>query len=61
MDVRDAAGWERLVADVLAKFGAIDALVNNAGVAVPGDTAAGVSEDVWDTSWTSTPRASGSA
>lgn len=48
MDVRDAAGWQTLVADVLEKFGTIDALVNNAGVAVPGDTAANVSEDVWD-------------
>ena len=48
LDVRDAAGWEKLVAEVLTQFGTIDALVNNAGVAVPGDTAADVSEDVWD-------------
>ncbi|MBB3149473.1 cyclopentanol dehydrogenase [Phyllobacterium trifolii] len=48
MDVRDAAAWDSLVGDVLARFGTIDALVNNAGVAVPGDTAADVSEEVWD-------------
>jgi len=46
MDVRDGAAWGELVDDVLARFGTIDALVNNAGVAVPGDTAADVSEDV---------------
>ena len=61
MDVRDAAGWEKLVDDVLGEIRSIDMLVNNAGVAVPGDTAAGVSEDVGTQSWTSTPRASGSA
>jgi NAD(P)-dependent dehydrogenase (short-subunit alcohol dehydrogenase family) len=48
MDVRDAAAWERLVSDTLARFGAIDALVNNAGIAVAGDSAVDVSEDVWD-------------
>ena len=48
MDVRDVAAWDRLVADTLSRFGAIDALVNNAGIAVPGDTAVDVSEDVWD-------------
>jgi NAD(P)-dependent dehydrogenase (short-subunit alcohol dehydrogenase family) len=48
MDVRDAAGWTRLVADTIARFGAVDILVNNAGIAVPGDTAADVSEEVWD-------------
>ena len=48
LDVRDAAGWRKLTEDVLARFGTIDILVNNAGIAVPGDTAADVSEDVWD-------------
>jgi NAD(P)-dependent dehydrogenase (short-subunit alcohol dehydrogenase family) len=48
MDVRDVAAWDKLVADTLSRFGAIDALVNNAGVAVAGDTAVDVSEDVWD-------------
>ncbi len=48
MDVRDTAGWARLVENTTAKRGAIDILVNNAGIAVPGDTAAEVSEEVWD-------------
>lgn len=48
MDVRDAAAWGKLAEEVLTRFGTIDALVNNAGVAVPGDTAADVSEEVWD-------------
>jgi NAD(P)-dependent dehydrogenase (short-subunit alcohol dehydrogenase family) len=48
LDVRDAAGWKKLIEDVLARFGAIDILVNNAGIAVPGDTVAEVSEEVWD-------------
>lgn len=49
MDVRDAAGWATLVADLVTRYGTIDVLVNNAGVAVPGDTAADVTEEVWDT------------
>ena len=48
LDVRDAAGWTALIADVVARHGPIDILVNNAGIAVPGDTAADVSEEVWD-------------
>ena len=32
IDVTDAADWERLVADVVERFGAVDILVNNAGV-----------------------------
>jgi cyclopentanol dehydrogenase len=48
MDVRDAEAWRRTVADVVARYGTIDILVNNAGVAVPGDTAAEVSEETWD-------------
>ncbi|MDR3495580.1 MAG: SDR family oxidoreductase [Ancalomicrobiaceae bacterium] len=48
LDVRDAPGWSRLVDDLVAKFGTIDVLVNNAGVAVPGDTAADVTEEIWD-------------
>ena len=49
LDVRDAAGWKRVVDDVLARFGAIDILVNNAGVVIPGDTAADINEETWDT------------
>ena len=48
LDVRDAAGWKRAVDAIVDRFGTIDILVNNAGIAVPGDTAAGVSEEVWD-------------
>jgi NAD(P)-dependent dehydrogenase (short-subunit alcohol dehydrogenase family) len=48
LDVRDAAGWSTLIDDVMKRFGKIDILVNNAGVAVGGDTAAEVSEEVWD-------------
>ncbi len=48
LDVRDAAGWTRLVADVVQRFGTIDILVNNAGIAIAGDTAANVSEESWD-------------
>jgi cyclopentanol dehydrogenase len=48
MDVRDAAGWSRAVSEAVDRFGAVDILVNSAGIAVPGDRAADVSEDVWD-------------
>ena len=48
LDVRDAAGWTKLVQDVMKSCGKIDILVNNAGIAVPGDTAADVTEEVWD-------------
>jgi len=47
-DVRHLAGWTALVADIMKRFGRIDILVNNAGIAVGGDTAAEVSEEVWD-------------
>jgi len=48
MDVRDTAGWTKLVESTTGRYGAIDILVNNAGIAAPGDTAADVSEEVWD-------------
>src|SRR5689334_20443133 len=48
LDVRDAAGWKVLIEDVVERHGPIEILVNNAGIAVPGDTAAEVSEEVWD-------------
>jgi NAD(P)-dependent dehydrogenase (short-subunit alcohol dehydrogenase family) len=48
MDVRDVAAWDEMIAETLGRFGTIDALVNNAGIAVAGDTALDVSEDVWD-------------
>jgi meso-butanediol dehydrogenase / (S,S)-butanediol dehydrogenase / diacetyl reductase len=48
LDVRDAAGWTMLVQDIVEREGSIDILVNNAGIAVAGDTAADVTEEVWD-------------
>jgi cyclopentanol dehydrogenase len=48
MDVRDAAGWTKLADDLAQRFGGVEILVNNAGIAVPGDRAAEVSEEVWD-------------
>jgi cyclopentanol dehydrogenase len=48
LDVRDAEGWKALVSGILARSGTIDILVNNAGIAIPGDTAAEIGEDVWD-------------
>ena len=48
LDVRDAKGWSALVAEVRAKFGSIDILVSNAGIAVPGHTVDEVDEDLWD-------------
>src|SRR3981189_2560015 len=48
MDVRDAAAW-RAPRDALASAHAkVDVLVNNAGVAVPGDTAIDVSAETWE-------------
>ena len=48
MDVRDAAAWNVRVSTLVAAHGKVDVLVNNAGVAVPGDTAIDVSEESWD-------------
>ncbi|MEH3047776.1 SDR family NAD(P)-dependent oxidoreductase [Sphingomonas adhaesiva] len=35
-DVTDAAAWPRLLADVVARHGGVDVLVNNAGIAIIG-------------------------
>ena len=48
MDVRDGAGWMALVTRIVGGWGSIDALVNNAGIAIAGDTAADMDEDGWD-------------
>src|SRR5690606_30521656 len=48
LDVRDGAGWRQAVAETVARYGTVDILVNSAGIAVPGDTAADVSEETWD-------------
>lgn len=48
MDVRDGAAWSKLVADLMARFGRIDVLVNNAGIAMPGDRVIDSTEDMWN-------------
>lgn len=48
MDVRDTAAWGKLVADLMARFGRIDVLVNNAGIAIPGDRVIDSTEEMWD-------------
>ena len=45
-DVTDAAGWERLVAEVGAEFGGLDVLVNNAGISIHGGIRSTSLEDV---------------
>lgn len=48
MDVRDATAWSNLIADLLARFGRIDVLVNNAGIALPGDSVIDGTDDMWE-------------
>jgi NAD(P)-dependent dehydrogenase (short-subunit alcohol dehydrogenase family) len=48
MDVRDTTGWSRAVTGTVERFGAIDILVNSAGIVAPGDRAAEVSEEIWE-------------
>ncbi len=48
MDVRDSAGWAALVERLIGEWDSIDVLVNNAGVAIPGDTAVDMDEAGWD-------------
>lgn len=44
-DVRDEDGWRRLIADVVARHGRLDVLVNNAGVVEPGTIETATAED----------------
>ena len=46
LDVSDAAGWERLVAAVVERWGGLDVLVNNAGVS-PRGTAESTDDALW--------------
>ncbi len=46
-DVSDKAEIERMAEEVLNDFGKLDALVNNAGILIPG-TVDGLPESVWD-------------
>src|SRR5947209_15551339 len=49
VDVTDAAAIQSLVGEVVAHFGGLDIVVNNAGVAIPGGAAA--TADQFETSW----------
>jgi NAD(P)-dependent dehydrogenase (short-subunit alcohol dehydrogenase family) len=48
LDVRDQASVEQCIADVVAAFGGLDLLVNNAGVPSPGKPAIDISRAEWD-------------
>ncbi len=47
LDVADAEGWGRLVAEVVARWGGLDVLVNNAGIS-PRSTAETTDEALWE-------------
>jgi 3-oxoacyl-[acyl-carrier protein] reductase len=47
-DVRDRAQAEALVSYTSERFGSLDVLINNAGLAVP-ETVAGITDEGWDT------------
>ena len=46
-DVTNESDWNRVTDYVMAKYGSIDVLVNNAGVAIGGEKAVDVSIDQW--------------
>lgn len=48
LDIRDQASVEKCIADVVATFGSLDLLVNNAGVPSPGKPAIDISRAEWD-------------
>jgi NAD(P)-dependent dehydrogenase (short-subunit alcohol dehydrogenase family) len=47
LDVGNLAGWEALVADVVAEYGTIDVLVNNAGIVKAYEGVADVTLEDW--------------
>jgi NAD(P)-dependent dehydrogenase (short-subunit alcohol dehydrogenase family) len=47
LDVADAHGWQRLVAEVVGRWGGLDVLVNNAGIS-PRSTAESTDEALWE-------------
>lgn len=47
LDVADAAGWAALRSEVEARFGGLDALVNNAGIS-PRSTAESTDDALWE-------------
>lgn len=47
LDAADAAGWDRVVAEVADRFGGLDVLVNNAGIS-PRGTAESTDEALWE-------------
>jgi len=48
LDVRDAAGWQRVVEQSEARFGPISVLINNAGIIQRARTIAETDPDEWD-------------
>lgn len=47
-DIRDRSGWQAMFAAVVAHYGQVDALVNNAGVQTRGtDTVVDIDDDEW--------------
>ena len=48
LDLRDQASVDKAVADAVAAFGALDLLVNNAGVPSPGKPAIELTRDEWN-------------
>lgn len=47
LDIRDRAQIDRLVQDVIDRWGSLDVLINNSGLAVP-ETIDRITEDGWD-------------
>lgn len=48
LDVTDEAAWERVIADINARFGGIDALINNAGIAGVNKSTENIAQSDWE-------------